>query len=175
MGGLVIKKVRGLLVIGQHEAYMCKACLQFYQENNANVDHSDLAERIKCLMFLATPHQYVNRVATSISMEVGMLTHYKYSGSDQANRLDRILRSDLNPLGLKTFVGELKSASLSNETINSDFKYIASNYLLYSFYENRPIPPLGLVVEKNNAAISMNILALVQASKYSTNNDSRWP
>jgi hypothetical protein len=173
MGGLVIKKVRGLPVMGQHEAYMRKACLQFYHENNANVDHSDLAKRIKCLMFLATPHQYVNRVATSI--EVGMLTHCKYSGSDQAKRLDRILRSGLNPLGSKTFVGELKSASLSNETINSDFRYIASNYLLYSFYENRPLPPLGFVVEKNNAAISMNILSLVQASEYSTNNDSRWP
>ena len=164
MGGLVIKKVHGLPVMGQHEAYMRKACLQFYHENNANVDHSDLAERIKCVMFLATPHQYVNRVATS--MEVGMLTHCKYSGLDQANRLDRILRSGLNPLDSKTFVGELKSASLSNETINSDFKYIASNYLLYSFYENRPLPPLGLVVEKNNAAISMNTLALVQSSEY---------
>jgi hypothetical protein len=88
-----------------------------------------------------------------------MLTYFKYSGSDQANRLDRILRSGLSLLGSKNFISELKSASLSNETINSDFRYIASNYLLYSFQENRPSPHIGLVVEKNNAAISMNILA----------------
>ena len=69
MGGLVIKKVRRLPTIEQYKAYMRKACLQFYQENNANVDHSDLAKRIKCLMFLATPHQYVNRVATSIEVD----------------------------------------------------------------------------------------------------------
>ncbi|KAK3388025.1 hypothetical protein B0H63DRAFT_542573 [Podospora didyma] len=115
MGGLVIKR----------------ACLAASRAKNPS-NPNDLATRIKCLVFLGTPHH----------------------GSNSAERLDRILRSGANPLRPRDFVGDLRPESLSNQTINDEFRYIAEDYDLLSFWEARPSPGgLGYVVDKDSACI----------------------
>ncbi|KAH8901294.1 hypothetical protein GQ53DRAFT_707603 [Thozetella sp. PMI_491] len=111
MGGLVIKKVRTDAGEDPHTA--------------------KLAHRIKCLMFLGTPHH----------------------GSDSAEKLDKILRSGLNPvMSRPEFVRDLKREAPSNQLTNDEFKYIAENYLLYSFYESKPTLG-GIIVDKDSASI----------------------
>jgi hypothetical protein len=71
-----------------------------------------------------------------------------------ANRLDKILHAALNPISAKSYVGDLKNESLSNQSINDDFRFIADDYLLYSFFETQPTKPLGeIVVGKDSACI----------------------
>ncbi|TLD13706.1 uncharacterized protein PgNI_05039 [Pyricularia grisea] len=114
MGGLVIKK----------------ACLAFKDALEED-DPNAFAHRIKCLMFLATPHH----------------------GSDSAERLDKILRAGAGPVGAKDYLKDLKKGALSNQTINAGFKFIADRYMLYSFYETRPMNQLGLIVDIDAACI----------------------
>ncbi|KAK3365588.1 hypothetical protein B0T24DRAFT_669813 [Lasiosphaeria ovina] len=94
-------------------------------------ESSDLASRIKCLMFLGTPHH----------------------GSNSAERLDKILRVGVNPMSATDYVRDLRRDSLSIQTINDDFRHIAEDYLLYSFYETRKSPGLGYIVDKDSACI----------------------
>lgn len=48
---------------------------------------------------------------------------------------------------------DLRKDSFSNQQINDDFRYIAEDYSLYSFYETRPMPVVGIVVNKDSACI----------------------
>ena len=75
------------------------------------------------------------------------------SGSDSAERLDRILRAAIQPMSSKEYVKDLKRESLSNQTINDQFRFIADAYLLYSFFESKPMQGLGFVVDKDSACI----------------------
>jgi hypothetical protein len=76
-----------------------------------------------------------------------------FSGSDSAERLDKILRSALTPMAHKEYVKELRKESFSIEQINNDFRYIAEKYQLYSFYETQPMSLIGIVVNKDSACI----------------------
>ena len=91
MGGLVIKK-----------AYML-ACQEA----------PELAQRIKSMVFLATPHR----------------------GSDSADLLHNILSV---PGRDKQYVNDLMRNSLSLQLINDDFRHVADQVLLWSFFEERP-------------------------------------
>ncbi len=52
----------------------------------------------------------------------------------------------------KDYVADLKRGSPSNQATNDEFKYIASNYYLYSFYETRAMLG-GVIVDKDSACI----------------------
>jgi hypothetical protein len=75
------------------------------------------------------------------------------SGSDSAESLDKILRAAISPISHKDYVKDLRKESLSNQQINDDFRYLAEDFLLYSFYETRLMPVLGVIVNKDSACI----------------------
>jgi pimeloyl-ACP methyl ester carboxylesterase len=123
MGGLVIKR----------------ACLMAHRQRETEVgvesledDTTSLASRIKCLVFLGTPHH----------------------GSDSAELLDKVLRSGLSPMSGKEYVKDLRKESPSNESINDEFRFIADSFHLFSFFEARPTSHLGFVVPKDSARIN---------------------
>ena len=78
----------------------------------ARQESPELASRIRCMVFLATPHR----------------------GSDSADLLHSIL--DLAGRD-KPYVNELKNNSPSLQLINDEFRYVADELLLYSFFEER--------------------------------------
>ncbi|RYP78328.1 hypothetical protein DL769_003206 [Monosporascus sp. CRB-8-3] len=117
MGGLVIKKA----VILAHQD---------------GIDRT-LADRIRCIFFLATPHR----------------------GSDYASVLNRILKVT-GVTGLtssREYIGDLTKGSTSAMLINDDFGRYADNLLIYSFYETLATD-LGisssLIVEKDSAILA---------------------
>ncbi|KAI1300890.1 NACHT and WD domain protein [Xylaria venustula] len=95
MGGLVIKK-----------AYILA------HQNSAK---HQLAERIRCIFFLATPHK----------------------GSEYASVLNRILKiSGITGItSSREYITELTKGSISAQLINEDFARYASDLPIYSFYE----------------------------------------
>ena len=111
MGGLVIK--RAYIMARQKEG------------------HEKLAERIKAIMFLATPHR----------------------GADLAQLLTKVL--NVSP-GARPFVKDLHRNSLATQSINEEFPQYCQDLQLYSFYETLPVTyGLGksLVVEKDAAVL----------------------
>jgi pimeloyl-ACP methyl ester carboxylesterase len=128
MGGLVMK--RACLIA--HRQRETEVGLESLSHETLEEDHSSLASRIKCLMFLGTPHH----------------------GSDSAERLDKILRSGANPMPGKEYVKDLKRESPSNESINDEFRFIADSFHLFSFNEARPTSHIGFVVDKDSARIN---------------------
>ena len=90
MGGLVIK--RAYIIAKQKKEFQ------------------SLAERIKTIIFLATPHR----------------------GSDLAPLLEKILRVTI---GTKPYVGDLRRDSLATQSINEEFPHFSQEIQLYSFYE----------------------------------------
>jgi len=111
-------------------------------------DNREVAERIRCLFFLATPHR----------------------GSDFAALLNRILKvSGVTGLtSSREYINDLKAGSTSSQIINEDFGKYAENLLIYSFYETLPTN-LGvtsaLVVDKSSAILgeSRSFLLCLQA------------
>ena len=56
-------------------------------------------------------------------------------------------------MGVKEYVRDLKRESLSIQTINDEFRHVAGDYILYSFWETRSSPGLGHVVDRDSACI----------------------
>jgi WD40 repeat protein/pimeloyl-ACP methyl ester carboxylesterase len=111
MGGLVIKKA---YLLAQQEA-------------------RGIAERIKCMFFLATPHR----------------------GSDSASLLNNLLSAS-GVLSARQYVTDLGRNSLSLQIINDEFKKYANDVELWSFYETVKTR-LGLksaiIVERDSAVL----------------------
>ena len=139
MGGLVIK--RAYIIAKQKKEFQ------------------SLAERIKTIIFLATPHR----------------------GSDLAPLLEKILRVTI---GTKPYVGDLRRDSLATQSINEEFPHFSQEIQLYSFYEtlstNYGIGK-GLVVEKDLATLGYTNerIALLNANhrdvcKYSSQKDPNY-
>ena len=111
MGGLVIK--RAYIMARQKEG------------------HEELAQRVKAILFLATPHR----------------------GADLAQLLTKVL--NVSP-GARPFVKDLHRNSLATQSINEEFPQYCQDLQLYSFYETLPMAyGLGksLVVEKDAAVL----------------------
>ncbi|KAM0804114.1 hypothetical protein BDR22DRAFT_800435 [Usnea florida] len=111
MGGLVIKKAYTLA--------------QQFQE------FESIAERVRAIFFLATPHR----------------------GSDLAALLSRILHV---AHGARPFVQDLHRNSLATQSINDEFSHCCQKLQLFSFYETLPINYIigrGLVVDKDLAVL----------------------
>lgn len=115
MGGLVIKKAFNL----------------------ANQDmHRDISNRIKCMIFLATPHR----------------------GSDYAATLNTILRvSGITGMASsRDYINDLAKGSASSQAINEEFTRYAGDLNIYSFYETLPTS-LGvsssLIVNRESAVL----------------------
>ena len=73
-----------------------------------------LAERMKGIIFLATPHQ----------------------GADSATLLNNILRAIL-PYSQKPYLSDLERNSSALQSINSQFRLYSSDLQLFSFYETQ--------------------------------------
>ena len=90
-----------------------------------------LAQRVKAILFLATPHR----------------------GADLAQLLTKVL--NVSP-GARPFVKDLHPNSLATQSINEEFPQFCQDLRLYSFYETLPMAyGLGksLVVEKDAAVL----------------------
>ena len=111
MGGLVIKR-----------AYVLAQQFQEFES---------IAERVRAIFFLATPHR----------------------GSDLAALLTRILHL---AHGARPFVQDLHRNSLATQSINDEFSHSCQKLQLFSFYETLPINYIigkGLVVDKDLAVL----------------------
>ena len=139
MGGLVIKK-----------AYILAR--QFTEYNT-------LAERVRTIFFLATPHR----------------------GADLASLLTKVLHVTS---GVRPFVQDLHRNSLATQSINDEFPQHCQNLQLFSFYETLPtnyVVGKGLVVDKDLAILGYpnERTAYVNANhreicKYSTPSDPNY-
>ncbi|KAH7304039.1 hypothetical protein B0I35DRAFT_383123 [Stachybotrys elegans] len=113
MGGLVIKKT--------------------YISAKKTLAFAGLAERIKAMFFIATPH----------------------SGSTLAPILDKIFRLSS---GLKPYLEDIKSNSEAIQAINAEFPWLSTDLLVYSFFETSRISLGGLreviVVPKEEAVLN---------------------
>ena len=128
MGGLVIKKVCSLCSTG----YWCfnrqKAYILARQEAGSN----SIAEHIKALFFLATPHR----------------------GSDSAALLNNILRA--SGATTRPYVTDLGRGSLNLQVINDEFKHYTDDVSLWSFFETvKTNIGVGttLIVDKESATL----------------------
>jgi hypothetical protein len=95
----------------------------------------DLAARIQCLMFLASPHR----------------------GASLASVLGNTLRA-AGMFGVKLFLSNLKKYSHALEMINDDFRHYADEVRLVSFYETLKLNlrfQSALIVEKDSASIGL--------------------
>jgi hypothetical protein len=90
----------------------------------------ELRQRFRAIFFMATPHR----------------------GSDFAQLLRNIL--NICGLGSKAFVPDLQTQSASIQSINELFRNCHDDIQLFSFYETRPLSPVGsLIVEKSSATL----------------------
>ncbi|KAI1196726.1 NACHT and WD domain protein [Nemania serpens] len=116
MGGLVIKKA--------------------YVAAHQDQTYCQLAERMRCIFFLATPHR----------------------GSEYASILNRILKiSGITGItSSREYINEISLGSISAQLINEDFGRYASTLQVYSFYETLETS-LGLfsalIVDKESAVL----------------------
>ena len=111
MGGLIIK--RAFILAKQKEEF-----------------HS-LAERVRTIFFLATPHR----------------------GADLAQTLTKIL---MVSSGSRPFVADLHPNSIATQSINDEFPQHCQDLQLYSFYETLPTSfgvGKSLVVDKDSATL----------------------
>ncbi|KAF2131995.1 hypothetical protein P153DRAFT_310495 [Dothidotthia symphoricarpi CBS 119687] len=115
MGGLVIKKT---YILARRDSAT-----------------QDLAARIQCLIFLATPHR----------------------GASLASALGNMLRA-AGMFSVKPFLSDLEKNSPGLDMINDDFRHYADEVRLLSFYETLRLN-LGvqsaLIVEKDSASIGL--------------------
>lgn len=139
MGGLVIK--RAYILAKQKEVF------------------HKLAERVKAILFLATPHR----------------------GADLAHLLSRILNLTS---GSRPFVADLHRNSVATQSINDEFPQHCQDLQLYSFYETLPTNygvGKGLIVDKDLATLGYanERTAYLNANhrevcKYSAQSDSNY-
>ncbi len=95
----------------------------------------ELARRIQCMFFLATPHR----------------------GSDSAKLLNGLLRASA-VLSPKQYVADLARNSTAITVINDEFRHFADDLHIWSFYETlktRIGTNSVLLVEKDSAIIGM--------------------
>ena len=107
MGGLVIKR-----------AYILAKQRQ---------DFTRLTDRVKAIVFLATPHR----------------------GADLARIFGRVLSIG----GARPFVEDLHRNSLATQSINEEFPNYCQELKLVSFYETLPTFGIGLIVEQDQATL----------------------
>ncbi|KAL2041702.1 hypothetical protein N7G274_005486 [Stereocaulon virgatum] len=113
MGGLVIKK----------------AYILAQQQDNCH----NLASRMRCTFFLATPHR----------------------GSDSASLLNNILRSS-GAMSARPYIEDLGRNSVSLQNINEEFRHYAERLNLWSFYETLKTSfgvTSALIVDKDSATL----------------------
>ncbi|KAI0190964.1 hypothetical protein EV127DRAFT_480767 [Xylaria flabelliformis] len=109
MGGLVIKK-----------AYILARQIP---------DYNNLADRIRAIFFLGTPH----------------------NGAGVAQLLSRVLAL----AGPRPFVNDLAPQSSMLQSINDEFPLYSDSLQLFSFFETKPMfPGTGLIVEKHCAVMN---------------------
>lgn len=111
MGGLVIK--RAFILAKQKDEFQA------------------LAERVRTIFFLATPHR----------------------GADLAQTLSKILNVSS---GSRPFVEDLHRNSIATQSINDEFPQYCQHLQLYSFYETLPtslVVGKSLVVDKDSATL----------------------
>lgn len=113
MGGIAIKQ----------------AWLEFHREMGDGVDLrlAGIAHRIRCMMFLATPHH----------------------GADNPERLHKILLA----AGIQCNIKKLSRSPPRNDRINQEFSRINKSFTIFSFYETEPMAQHGLIVDKDCALI----------------------
>ncbi|KAK7931320.1 hypothetical protein PG985_002032 [Apiospora marii] len=118
MGGLVIKKA---VILAHQDAV-----------------HRDIAERVKCTFFLATPHR----------------------GSDYAAVLNRILKvyGITGGGSSREYIADITRGSTATQLINDDFGRYASELAIFSFYEtvhtNLGVSS-SLIVDKESAVLGL--------------------
>lgn len=122
-------------------------------------EFKSLAQRVRAIVFLATPHR----------------------GANLAQLLSRVLNFAPGP---RPFVKDLHRNSLATQSINDEFPQYSQELQLYSFYETLPmVNGLGksLVVEKDAAVLGYpnETAAYLNANhrevcKYATRNDSNY-
>ena len=76
----------------------------------------NIISSVRAILFLATPHR----------------------GSDLAGMLNRILAACVLTHNPKTYVSELKHGSQTIATLNDQFRHVASDLDIISFYETAP-------------------------------------
>ncbi|KAG8529001.1 uncharacterized protein KY384_006690 [Bacidia gigantensis] len=97
-------------------------------------EFSSIAERVRAIFFLATPHR----------------------GSDLAALLSRILHL---AHGARPFVQDLHRNSIATQSTNDEFSHACQDLQLFSFYETLPIYcglGKGLVVDKDSAVLGLS-------------------
>lgn len=87
-----------------------------------------LADRVKAIVFLATPHR----------------------GADLAHVFSKLLSLSG---GARPYVEDLHRNSLATESINEEFPYYCQDLRLVSFYETLPTIGRSLIVEKDQATL----------------------
>ncbi len=97
-----------------------------------NLADQDFAQRIRCAFFLATPHR----------------------GSDSAQLLNNILKAS-GVLSPREYITDLQRNSVSTQTINDEFRHVADQLMLYSFYEtfNTSIGLSSFIIVDRDSAI----------------------
>ena len=93
--------------------------------------YEQLAQRVKAILFLATPHRR----------------------ADLAQLLTKVL--NVSP-GARPFVKDLHPNSLATQSINEEFPQFYQDLRLYSFYETLPITyslDKSLIIEKDAAVL----------------------
>ena len=99
----------------------------------------ELAGRIQCMFFLATPHR----------------------GSDYAKMLNNLLRASA-VLSPKQYVADLARNSTAITAINDEFRFFADDLHIWSFYETlktRAGTNSVLLVERDSAIIGTPLLS----------------
>jgi hypothetical protein len=130
MGGLVLKKVfycTPTCTIIQTD--ISKAYILAKQQDNSQ----NLASRMRCTFFLATPHR----------------------GSDSASLLNNVLRST-GVLSARPYVEDLRRNSVSLQIINEEFRHYADSLSVWSFYETLKTNfgiTSTLIVDKDSATL----------------------
>lgn len=102
--------------------------------------HPELAHRMRCIFFLATPHR----------------------GSDYAAVLNNVLKY-CGVTGLtssREYIQDITAGSASTQLINGDFARCAKDLVVYSFCETLPTigGSSGLIVEKASAILGVYML-----------------
>ncbi|KAK4223270.1 hypothetical protein QBC38DRAFT_517229 [Podospora fimiseda] len=105
-----------------------------YLQGQNDPNYDDIIKSITAVLFLSTPHR----------------------GTNLAETLNRILQVSFvtNPM---KFIAELAAGSQTLQRLNEQFRHVASNLQVMSFYETRPTPVLRktqvMVLEKDSSML----------------------
>jgi predicted Ser/Thr protein kinase len=101
--------------------------LQAYLLGQSDAEYQHIAKAVSSIIFLATPHR----------------------GSNLAELLDSILQVTFHP---KQYVTDLKSHSPMLESLNEEFRHVAPELQIFSFYETIETQVNGLPLKKVSTA-----------------------